>query len=126
MEENKFTPPSDAVLEGPKKKGFTPPSDAILKKKESSQPTSQESLWGSNSQPKDVYTSLVTDQQLPQQGSVTSDGEQPRPILKGLPSVESLKKKPIQPKKETARIYKQFERNQKRDSYTIRKSWRKL
>lgn len=78
MEENKFTPPSDAVLAGPKKKGFTPPSDAILKKKESSQPTSQENLWGSNSQPKDPYTSLVTDQQKPRQASVTSDGEQPK------------------------------------------------
>lgn len=80
--------------------------EAILKKKESSQPTSQESVWGSNSQPKDAFTSLAIDQQLPQQGSVVSDGEQPKPILKGLPSVESLKKKPIQPKKETASIIK--------------------
>ena len=106
MEEKKFTPPSDAVLEGPKKKSFTPPSDAILKKKEPSQPTSQESVWGSNSQPKDAYTSLVIDQQIPQQESVISDGEQPKPILKGLPSVESLKKKTIQPKKETVEIIK--------------------
>ena len=77
-----------------------------VKKKESSQLTSQESVWGSNSQPKDAYTSLVIDQQIPQQESVISDGEQPKPILKGLPSVESLKKKTIQPKKETAEIIK--------------------
>lgn len=81
-------------------------SQVSLKKKESSQPTSQENLWGSKSQPTDTYTSLVIDQQIPQQGSVTSSGEQPKPILKGLPSVESLKKKPIQPKKETAKIIK--------------------
>lgn len=77
-----------------------------VKKKESTQPTSQESVWGSNSQPKDAYTSLVIDQQIPQQESVISDGEQPKPILKGLPSVESLKKKTIQPKKETVEIIK--------------------
>jgi hypothetical protein len=77
-----------------------------VKKKVASQPTSQEEVWGSNSQPKDAYTSLVTDQQIPQQESVISSGEQPKPILKGLPSVESLKKKPIQPKKETVEIIK--------------------
>lgn len=49
-----------------------------VKKKESSQPISQEDVWGSNSQPKDVYTSLVTEQPTPQQESVISDGEQPK------------------------------------------------
>lgn len=63
-------------------------------------------MWGSNSQPKDVYTSLVTDQQIPQQESDILYGEQTKPILKGLPSVESLKKKTIQPKKETVEIIK--------------------
>lgn len=77
-----------------------------VKKKVASQPTSQEEVWGSNSQPKDAYTSLVIDQQIPQQESVISSGEEPKPILKGLPSVESLKKKPIQPKKETVEIIK--------------------
>lgn len=77
-----------------------------VKKKVASQPTSQEEVWGSNSQPKDVYTSLVTDQQIPQQESDILDGEQTKPILKGLPSVESLKKKTIQPKKETVEIIK--------------------
>lgn len=52
--------------------------DAILKKKESTQPTSQESVWGSNSQPKDAYTSLVIDQQIPRQVSDVSSGEQPK------------------------------------------------
>ena len=77
-----------------------------LKKKEYSQPTSQEEVWGSNSQPKDAYTSLAIDQQLPQQGSDVSSGEQPKPILKGLPSVESFKKKSIQPKKEAKEVIK--------------------
>jgi hypothetical protein len=49
-----------------------------VKKKESSQPTSQEDVWGSKSQPQDVYTSLVTDQPKPQQVLDTSDGEQPK------------------------------------------------
>lgn len=49
-----------------------------VKKKESSQPTSQEDVWGSNLQPKDVYTSLVTDQPTLQQVSDTSNGEQPK------------------------------------------------
>lgn len=109
MEENKFTPPSDAVLEGPKKKGFTPPSDAILKKKESSQSTSQESVWGSNSQPKDVYTSLVTDQQKPRQASDISDGEQPKMRTLGVDitkeeALKSAVKKPTE-KFETAKPY---------------------
>lgn len=47
-----------------------------VKKKESSQPTSQEDVWGSNSQPKDVYTSLVTEKQIPRQASATSNGKQ--------------------------------------------------
>lgn len=110
-ESNKITPPLPKGYEPIKKENsYIPPLpsgyEPILKKKESTQLTSQESVWGSNSQPKDVYTSLVTDQQKPQQVSAISDGEQPKPILKGLPSVESLKKKPIQPKKETARIIK--------------------
>ena len=33
MEEENFTPPSDAILVDKKKSGFTPPTDAILKKK---------------------------------------------------------------------------------------------
>lgn len=48
--------------------------DAILKKKESTQPTSQEDVWGSNSQPKDAYTSLVIDKQIPQPVSDSSNG----------------------------------------------------
>lgn len=110
-ESNKITPPLPKGYEPIKKENSSIPPlpsgyEPILKKKESTQLTSQESVWGSNSQPKDAFTSLAIDQQLPQQGSVVSDGEQPKPILKGLPSVESLKKKPIQPKKETARIIK--------------------
>ena len=71
-------------------------SQVSLKKKESSQPTSQESLWGSNSQPKDVYTSLVTDQRKPRQASVTSDGEQPKMRTLGvdITKEEALKKAP--------------------------------
>lgn len=67
----------EAILKSNKKLDLSA-GEAILKKKESSQPTSQESVWGSNSQPKDAYTSLVTDQQKPQQVSVISDGEQPK------------------------------------------------
>ncbi len=64
MEEENFTPPSDAILvDNNKKKSvlFTPPSDAILKKKDQSSSISQEKLWGSNSKPKSVYDTLVTD-----------------------------------------------------------------
>jgi Zn-dependent peptidase ImmA (M78 family) len=112
MEElNKITPPLPSGYEPIKKQNSsTPPLpsgyEPILKKKGSTQLTSQESLWGSNSQPKDAYTSLAIDQQLPQQGSDVSNGEQPKPILKGLPSVESFKKKSIQPKKEVKEIIK--------------------
>ena len=70
--------------------------DAILKKKEFTQPTSQESVWGSNSQPKDAYTSLVIDQQIPQQESVISDGEQPKMRTLGvdITAEEALKPTP--------------------------------
>lgn len=53
-------------------------SQVSLKKKEDSQSTVRESVWGSNSQPKDAYTSLVTDQQKPQQESDTSNGPVPK------------------------------------------------
>lgn len=71
-------------------------SSGEVKKKESSQPTSQENLWGSNSQPKDVYTSLVTDQQIPQQESVISNGEQPKMRTLGvdITAEEALKQAP--------------------------------
>lgn len=70
--------------------------DAILKKKEFTQPTSQEGVWGSNSQPKDAYTSLVIDQQIPQQESVISDGEQPKMRTLGvdITAEEALKPTP--------------------------------
>lgn len=80
-----------------------------VKKKESSQPTSQEDVWGSNSQPKDVYTSLVTDQQIPQQESAVSDGEQPKMRTLGvdITSEEALKPttKKSADKFETAKPY---------------------
>jgi hypothetical protein len=114
MEElNKITPPLPSGYEPIKKQNSsTPPLpsgyEPILKKKEPSQPTSQKDLWGSNSQPKDVYTSLVTDQQIPQQESDTSDGitEKIKAGLKTRPGVESFKKKPITPKKEVAETIK--------------------
>lgn len=70
--------------------------DVILKKKEFTQPTSQESVWGSNSQPKDAYTSLVIDQQIPQQESVILDGEQPKMRTLGvdITAEEALKPTP--------------------------------
>lgn len=72
-------------------------SQVSLKKKESSQPTSQESLWGSNSQPKDLYTSLVTDQQVPQQESDSLNGPgKKKPVSK---------KKPVAPKQPTEEDY---------------------
>lgn len=85
----------EAILKSNKKLDLSA-GEAILKKKESSQPTSQESVWGSNSQPKDAYTSLVTDQQLPQQESVVSDGEQPKMRTLGvdITAEEALKKAP--------------------------------
>lgn len=85
----------EAILKSNKKLDLSA-GEAILKKKESTQPTSQESVWGSNSQPKDVYTSLVTDQQKPQQVSVISDGEQPKMRTLGvdITAEEALKKAP--------------------------------
>jgi predicted GNAT family N-acyltransferase len=77
----------------------------ILKKKVATKSVSQEELWGSDSQPQDLYTSLATGAQEPQQVSDGLDGA-PSPILKGLPSVESLKKKPIQPKKDVIETIK--------------------
>ena len=83
--------------------------DAILKKKESSQPILQEDVWGSNSQPKDAYTSLVIDQQIPQQGSGISDGEQPKMRTLGvdITAEEALKPtaKKVADKLETAKPY---------------------
>ena len=76
-----------------------------LKKKVATKSVSQEELWGSDSQPQDLYTSLATGAQEPQQVSDGLDGD-PNPILKGLPSVESLKKKPIQPKKDVIETIK--------------------
>jgi hypothetical protein len=49
-----------------------------VKKKVTSQPTSQEEVWGSNSQPKDAYTSLVIDKQIPQPASGSSSGSTPK------------------------------------------------
>jgi len=71
-------------------------SSGEVKKKESSQPTSQEEVWGSNSQPKDAYTSLVIDQQIPQQESVISNGEQPKMRTLGvdITAEEALKQAP--------------------------------
>ncbi|KAF4296065.1 hypothetical protein G9F45_23955, partial [Escherichia coli] len=79
------------------------------KKKESSQPTSQEDVWGPNSQPKDAYTSLVTDQQIPQQESVISDGEQPKMRTLGVDITAEEALKPTNKKSadkfETAKPY---------------------
>lgn len=49
-----------------------------VKKKVASQPTSQEEVWGSNSQQKDAYTSLVIDKQIPQPVSGSSSGSTPK------------------------------------------------
>lgn len=80
-----------------------------VKKKESSQPTSQEDVWGPNSQPKDAYTSLVTDQQIPQQESVISDGEQPKMRTLGVDITAEEALKPTNKKSadkfETAKPY---------------------
>lgn len=80
-----------------------------VKKKESSQPTSQENVWGPNSQPKDAYTSLVTDQQIPQQESVISDGEQPKMRTLGVDITAEEALKPTNKKSadkfETAKPY---------------------
>ena len=81
MEEENFTPPSDAIVVEKKKSGFTPPSDAIVKKKDQSNVTSQEKLWGSNSKPKSVYTTLVTDVQKKTGGSASSNGKPKSKII---------------------------------------------
>jgi hypothetical protein len=86
MEENNFVPPSDAVVTKSKKSNFVPPTDAILKKKVDSKPRSQEELWGSDSQPQDLYTSLATGAQEPQQESDGLGGP-PSPPVKKKPSV---------------------------------------
>ena len=77
-------PSPDQVLGN--KNTLPSPSDVLgtVKKKVASKPRSQEELWGSDSQPQDLYTSLVTGAQEPQQ---ESDG------LGGLPS-PPVKKKP--------------------------------
>lgn len=98
----------EAILKSNKKLDLSA-GEAILKKKESSQPTSQESVWGSNSQPKDAYTSLVTDQQKPRQESVISDGELPKMRTLGVDitaeeALKSTAKKPTE-KFETAKPY---------------------
>jgi len=57
-----------------------------LKKKVDSKPRSQEELWGSDSQPQDLYTSLATGAQEPQQESDGLGGP-PSPPVKKKPSV---------------------------------------
>jgi len=57
-----------------------------VKKKVDSKPRSQEELWGSESQPQDLYTSLVTGAQEPQQESDGLGGP-PSPPVKKKPSV---------------------------------------
>ena len=63
MEEENFTPPSDAILVDKKKSGFTPPTDAILKKKEESKSTYQKNLLELVSKPKKQNTLSGTDPQ---------------------------------------------------------------
>lgn len=78
MQEDNFTPPKGAILV--KKNNFTPPKGAILvKKKVATKSRSQEELWGSNSQPQDLYTSLATGVQEKQQASDGLDGVKPTP-----------------------------------------------
>jgi hypothetical protein len=62
-------PSPDQVLGN--KNTLPSPSDVLgtVKKKVASKPRSQEELWGSESQPQDLYTSLVTGAQEPQQES---------------------------------------------------------
>lgn len=88
MEEENFTPPSDAILVDKKKSGFTPPSDAIVKKKDRSNVTSQEKLWGSNSKPKSVYTTLVTDAQK-KTGVLGSSNGKPKAKVVSAPKVKT-------------------------------------
>jgi hypothetical protein len=80
-----------------------------VKKKEDSQSTVQESVWGSNSQQKDVYTSLVTDQQKPQQESDTSNGPVPKMRTLGVDITAEEALKPAEKKQadkfQTAKPY---------------------
>jgi len=61
-------------------------SSSDVKKKVASKPISQEELWGSNSQPQDLYTSLAIE---PQEDQQVSDGlgGPPSPPVKKKPSV---------------------------------------
>lgn len=70
--------------------------DESVKKKVDSKPRSQEELWGSDSQPQDLYTSLVTDAQEPQQASDTLDGPPKMKTFTGLTPEEqqTLQAKP--------------------------------
>lgn len=63
MEEENFTPPSDAIVVEKKKSGFTPPSDAIVKKKEESKSTYRKNLLELASKPKKKDISSATDPQ---------------------------------------------------------------
>jgi len=100
MEENNFVPPSDAVVTKSKKSNFVPPTDAILKKKVDSKPRSQEELWGSDSQPQDLYTSLATGAQEPQQESDGLGGPPKMKTFTGLTPEEqqTLQAKPAEKK----------------------------
>lgn len=68
-----------------------------LKKKVASKPISQKELWGSSSQPEDLYTSLVTGAQEDQQASDTSDGPPKMKEFTGLTPEEqqTLQAKPV-------------------------------
>lgn len=79
-------PSPDQVLGN--KNTLPSPSDVLgtVKKKVASKPRSQEELWGSDSQPQDLYTSLVTGAQEPQQESDGLGGP-PSPPIKKKPSV---------------------------------------
>ena len=79
-------PSPDQVLGN--KNTLPSPSDVLgtVKKKVASKPRSQEELWGSDSQPQDLYTSLVTGAQEPQQESDGLGGP-PSPPVKKKPSV---------------------------------------
>ena len=79
-------PSPDQVLGN--KNTLPSPSDVLgtVKKKVDSKPRSQEELWGSDSQPQDLYTSLVTGAQEPQQESDGLGGP-PSPPVKKKPSV---------------------------------------
>lgn len=70
--------------------------EAPLKKKEpfQSKPSSSaiDQAWGSKSQPKSAYDSLVTDQQIPVQASVTSSGKAKKQVTEqpsGFPKIDA-------------------------------------